>query len=396
MKFRPGRQTQDHIFVLRNIAEKAWDRDKNLYLAFLDLKSAFDVVPRKEIWNALIAKGVPGDLLAAIQSAYQGAMAVVRMNGMESEPFPIARGVRQGDSLSPLLFINVMDEIHKICKRRTAWTTIGKWNLRTVLIQSLLYADDIVLIADTKTKLQQALVEWEEELLRKGMQINTSKSKVLVMTREEREDVQLICNGETLEVVTEYTYLGTVISSSGKIDAEISSRICKANQVYYQTTNSIIGHREVDKKTKMHVYKSVYLPTLTYGGESWTMLDRHSSRITAAEMRFLRRSVGRTRRDRIRNESIREQLGVAELKTTLERRQLQWFGHVCRMNENLNPIRILEARPTGRRPRGRPRLTFQDYIQRIGCKRGKTLNEMKRLSRDREEWLHWLRLLDAN
>lgn len=388
--FRPGKQTQDHIFVLRSITEKAWDRDKDIFLAFLDLKAAFDSVPRNEIWKALVAKDIPGDLISAIKSAYHEAKGVVRINGKESEAFCIERGVRQGDSLSPLLFIIFMDEIHKICKRRTAWTAIGKWNLRTILVQSLLYADDIVLITDSQEKMQEALTEWQEELLRKGMVINTSKSKILVLSREEPEEVHLICNGETLEVVPEFTYLGTVISSSGKIDPEISHRITRANQVYYQVCNSIIGHREVGVETKRHVYKSVYLPTLIYGSESWVMLDKQTSRITAAEMRFLRRAVGKTRRDRIRNEQIRELFEVTELRKTIETRQLKWFGHVCRMEDEREPRKVLEARPTGKRPRGRPRISYQENIQRIGGKRGKTLQQMKNLSRDRSEWLRFI------
>lgn len=49
-------------------------------------------------------------------------------------------------------------------------------------------------------------------------------------------------------------------------------------------------------ETKKHIYKSVYLPTLTYVSESWIMLDKQANRITAAEMKFLRRAVGKTRR----------------------------------------------------------------------------------------------------
>jgi hypothetical protein len=58
------------------------------------------------------------------------------------------RGVRQGDSLSPLLFISFMDEVLKMCKRRTERTRVGCWNMRPVYCQALLYADDIVLIAN--------------------------------------------------------------------------------------------------------------------------------------------------------------------------------------------------------------------------------------------------------
>lgn len=123
-----------------------------------------------------------------------------------------------------------------------------------------------------------------------------SPSSVPRRTRQQEQGVHLICNGEVLEAVPEFTYLGTVISSSDKIEPEISHKISKANQVYYQISNSIIRHREGGMETKKHIYKSVYLPTLTYVSESWIMLDKQANRITAAEMKFLRRAVGKTRR----------------------------------------------------------------------------------------------------
>jgi hypothetical protein len=60
------------------------------------------------------------------------------------------RGVKHGDSLSPLLFISFMDEVLQICKRRTERMRVGYWNMRPVYCQALLYADDIVLIADSR------------------------------------------------------------------------------------------------------------------------------------------------------------------------------------------------------------------------------------------------------
>jgi hypothetical protein len=58
------------------------------------------------------------------------------------------RGVKQGDSYCPLLFISFMDEVLKICKRRNERMRVGYWNMRPVYCQALMYADDTVLIAD--------------------------------------------------------------------------------------------------------------------------------------------------------------------------------------------------------------------------------------------------------
>ncbi|KAG8226076.1 hypothetical protein J437_LFUL006383 [Ladona fulva] len=97
-----------------------------------------------------------------------------------SREFSIKKGVKQGDSLSPLLFINFMDEIAKNCKQKTAKTQIGFWNLNPVHIQVLLYADDIVLIADSEEKLQNCVTEWGDELTRKEIVIHVKKSKTII------------------------------------------------------------------------------------------------------------------------------------------------------------------------------------------------------------------------
>jgi retron-type reverse transcriptase len=70
------------------------------------------------------------------------------------------KGIKQGDRLSPLLFAIFMDSILKHCKRRTPRMKIGNWNLRPVLIQALVYADDVLLIIDKKEYLQNAVIEW--------------------------------------------------------------------------------------------------------------------------------------------------------------------------------------------------------------------------------------------
>jgi hypothetical protein len=160
--FRPGRQTQDPICSIRTICDKFIERGKEVNLALLDLKAAFDTVPRVEIWNALARKNVPSKLIRVIKAMYERVEGVVRLDGKLSNAFLMERGVRQRGSLSPLLFISFMDEVLKICKRRTERTSVGYRNMRPVYCQALLYADDIVLIADSEEKLQGAVIEWTE------------------------------------------------------------------------------------------------------------------------------------------------------------------------------------------------------------------------------------------
>ena len=113
--------------------------------------------------------------------------------------------------------------------------------------------------------------------------------------------------------------------------------------------------RDIPRQCKTTTYTMILRPILTYGCETWALTAKTESRIQAAEMRVLRLIRGASRRDRVRNVKIREDLGVTPLLQFIEKRRLQWFGHVKRMSEDWCPKKYLTWRPMGKRPLGRSR-----------------------------------------
>ena len=97
---------------------------------------------------------------------YTNSKSRVRVAGGLSEEFPINVGVHQGSALSPLLFILVMDEATKECRGDEMW--------------ELLYADDLVLTAETKEEAEQKFLDWRQAMARRGMKVNVAKTKVMV------------------------------------------------------------------------------------------------------------------------------------------------------------------------------------------------------------------------
>ncbi|GAB0098908.1 hypothetical protein DMENIID0001_147150 [Sergentomyia squamirostris] len=149
---------------------------------------------------------------------------------------------------------------------------------------------------------------------------------------------------------------------------------------------SVVRKAELGRKAKMSVYQAVYVPVLTYGHDIWVMTERIRSRLQAAEMRFLRAVKGVTRSDRIRNTHIREEFLMEPLLLRVERSQLKWFGHLIRMEEERSPEQAFLAKPTGPRPRGRPRKRWADEV-RTFCKRlGVTEGELVEVAEDRQKW----------
>ena len=129
------------------------------------------------------------------------------------------------------------------------------------------------------------------------------------------------------------------------------------------------------------MYKAYYVPVMKYAAEIWTMTQRDESRVQAAEMKFLRSMVQKTRRDRVRNEDIRKELGIQKLNDKLEQNRLRWFGHVKRMNEVRLPRQAMERGMSGKRGRGRPRMPWMESVKNSIRKRNLDWNTVSE-----EEW----------
>ena len=126
-----------------------------------------------------------------------------------------------------------------------------------------------------------------------------------------------------------------------------------------------------------------------YGAETWSTNKRDRSRIQAAEMRTLRTIVGKTRRDRIRNVKIREDIKVAPILNKIDAAQLRWLGHLERMEEGRIAKERWDWTPEGRRPVGRPRKRWKNAVNETLARHN--IPELEDLRRqrtlqDRRQW----------
>ncbi|KAK3512930.1 hypothetical protein QTP70_029086, partial [Hemibagrus guttatus] len=221
----------------------------------------------------------------------------------------------------------------------------------------------------------------------------TSKSEAMVLDRK-KVACTFQVGGEVPPQVEEFKYLGVLFTSEGRMDSEIDRRIGAAAAVMRSMYRSVVVKKELSRKAKLSIYQSIYVPTLTYGHELWVMTERVRSRIPAAEMSFLRRVAGCSLRDRVRSSVTWEELGVEPLLLHIERGHLRWLGHLFRMPPGRLPGEVLRACPTGKRPRGRPRTRWRDYVSRLAWEHlGVPLEELEEVSGEREVWASLLRLL---
>ena len=156
-------------------------------------------------------------------------------------------------------------------------------------INNLRYADDTILIAENREDLQMLLDIVEEESRKKGLELNKKKTEVMVISRRQLSpEGNISIRGTKLKQRDQFKYLGTLISSDGRNNTEISSRIAQA-KLSFQKMKAVLTNKNISIKTRRRALQCYIDPILMYGWEAWTISKQTQKKLEAAEMWFLRR-----------------------------------------------------------------------------------------------------------
>ena len=380
--FRPGRSTVDQLFTLRQITEKYREKGKDLFCCYIDFEKAFDSVWQEGVWKALRFFGFSAKIIRLLQSLYSKSKSAVRVNGDITEWFNTTVGVRQGCVISPMLF-NLLLEL--VMLYATHDVDIGA-TIQGHLITNLRFADDIVLLADDPTSLQALVNKVFQSSSDLGLKINILKTEVQTISRNEIQ-LDININGQQLKHVTKFVYLGGTIESKGTCQADVKQRIGKALGAI-QRLQPIWTAKDITLATKMELYRVLVLSILLYGAETWTLRKEDENRLLVFEMMCLRKILGVSRLDKIRNTKIRQTLNLKHtIIDQVNQKRMRFFGHIQRMHPTRYPKILLEATIMENRPRGRPAKRWMDCIKESCRARNLTsMHEVARRAYDRDDW----------
>ena len=348
-------------------------------MCLINFEKAFYTVWHEMLIDRLREIGVDAANLRALTSLYQGQKTLVGIGYDRSGLTEIRRGVRYGCVLSPDLFSlypqAVFDELMNMEGIR-----IGGIN-----INDIRYVDDTALMEDTEEKLQMLVDSLNEGCERYGLKINIGQTEVMGLTkRSEQLPVNIRLRGETLNQVSFFKCLGSLVKENGRCDADIKARIGMANTAFRQLRQILVS-LAINMRTRIRVFKAYVSSVLLFRCESWTISKEWKKRLEAEEMWFYRRMLRVPQTARRTNQEVLQMGGVRKEKLTkIRKRQLDFLCHVLRGNglERDCLLGMVE----GRRARGRQRTT-EDQVY--------SWNQSSRwmqLAEDRRAW----RSIEAN
>ena len=185
-----------------------------------------------------------------------------------------------------------------------------------------------------------------------GMEISTEKSKVMVNSAEDVH-ANITMNGESLEEVSNFKYLGATLAKDGTSTTEIRKRIATATAAMAKLTR--VWKSNISFHTKHKLYKTLVISVLLYGCETWTLHAEAERKIQAFETKCLRRLLRISYKEHKTNDfvwnTVTNLVGPQEpLLSIIKRRKLSWFGNVTR-HDSLSKT-ILQGTVEGGRRRG--------------------------------------------
>ena len=271
--FRKGRTTIDHISSITNIIETRKLKRKQTFAAFIDFRNrAYDSINRSLLWAKLGNLGIGGNIVRVIKSICNDVHYCVRLNWIDTNWFKVTNGLQQGCMLSPLLFNMFINNLVETIKGLgIAGVDIGQEK-----VSILMYADDLVILAENENDLQlllNALSNWRRM---NYISVNETKSNVVHFRSQSvpKTNFIFLCCDKQIQLASQYNYLGLLLTEFldfGLMANTVAKSACRAlGLVIYKC--KLNGGLPFKCFTKL--YDSLVWPIIEYGSSIWGSIKR--------------------------------------------------------------------------------------------------------------------------
>jgi len=311
---------------------------RRTFLAFIDFQKAYDTVPHDALWDKLDAIGVRGRALSFIKQLYANSCMRVRVGSEYTAQFPLQRGVRQGCPLSPILF-NIF--INDLLQKGSAWA-VDIPGVTQEKLAGLLFADDVVLLADSAPKMQlalQSLSKWADMW---GMTVGHSKCGVMAVpssgVKNAAKGSNWLVQGKAIPVVDEYTYLGVSLTIAWDLKEFAKKKVSQARGAVAQMQH-LLSCSSIRPDIRTRIMQTLVASKVVYGGELLGMSQSRAAPVQRELTRGYQRSSD-VRSRQARQSTLLEDLCISSVYAQWSSQRARafvkwrdskaWIGKLCR------------------------------------------------------------------
>ena len=241
--------------------------------------------------------------------------------------------------------------------------------------QLLVYADGLNILGGSVHTIKEnakTLVVASKEI---GLEVNADKTKYMVKIRMQ-DEVTIKIDNSSFERAEELRYLGTTLTNQNSIQEEIKSRFMSENACSH-SVQSLLSSGLLSKNLKFKIYRTIILPVVLYGCETWSLTLRKKRGLRVFENRVLRRifgpKMGEVMGDwrELHKEELNDLYPSPNIVWVIKSRRVRWAGRVARVGARRGVYRVLVGKPEETIPLWRPRLRLEDNIkmdiQEVAC-----------------------------
>ena len=315
--YKKRHSTSHAIHTLKCTVDYFTSRGSNVFAAFLDCSKGFDKVNHSGLFQKMIQRKVPLCILNLLIYWYSNLTSVVKWNGSYSYSFPVKSGVRQGGVLSPHLFSLYVDDL--IISLRKLYVGC---HIVDLFVACIVYADDICLLAPSRSALQLMLDTCESYGINWCLSYNPTKSKIMLFGKQ-TVNPRFSMYGSPLDFAIEYNYLGVIVTA-GKT---FSTSHLKPLIRFRSAANTVLNiQRKPSEIVLMKLLYSSCVPTMTYACEAVGYTTKQINSLNVALNNCIRRIFSYNRWESVRYLGL--SMGYPSYTDILNRRHTNFMENI--------------------------------------------------------------------
>ena len=289
--FVKGSQTQDNMLIMTGCIQKQMSLNKNLYIALVDFRKAFNYVNRSILFYKLIKSGFKGKVIRLLRDMYSKIKSRIKISCWLYNWIKDSSGTNQGGPLSPTMFRVMLEDLRLFLEKEHGIII----NDDEILIH-MLWADDLILMSSTAAGLQKQLDGLLKFCSKYQLIVNTVKTKVMIFGKRSEDEIFRF-NKKEVEICKNYKYLGVVFNEIKCLRGNMFKDMIeftreKALKASFGAMHKLRKFGKPSFKVGIQFFDAYVLPILEYGAEIWGQAGREFKQLERIQTKYIKILIG--------------------------------------------------------------------------------------------------------